>query len=186
MLEVLAAIAIIAIVAGAGVPLALSSVDRSRAASASRYVSGLMAKARLEAVRRSRSVAIRFAEDADGYSMRAYADGNGNGVLLRDITDGTDGPVTSPTRLDHHFAGVSIGITPGVTDIDSPQLLDASDPIRIGRSTLLSFNPNGASTSGTLFIRGARATQFAVRIFGITGRTRILEYDFVAREWRPR
>ena len=186
MLDMLATIAIIAIVAGTGVPLTLSSVDRARAASASRYVSGLMAKARFEAVRRSAFVAIRFTEDADGYSMRAYADGNGNGVLLRDISDGTDVPVTGPMRIGHHFAGVVIGITPGVTDIDSPQLLDASDPIRIGRSTLLSFSPAGASTSGTLFIRGIRASQFAVRIFGITGRTRIFEYDFGAREWRKR
>lgn len=186
MLDVLATIAIIAVVAGAGIPLTLATVERSRTAAASRYVAGLVAKARVEAVRRSTFVAIRFTQDAGGYAMRAYADGNGNGVLLRDISDGTDVPVTGTTHVDDHFAGVVMGITPGVADIDSPQLLDASDPIRIGRSTLLSFNPNGSSTSGTLFIRGAKTSQFAVRIFGTTGRTRIFEFDFANREWRKR
>ncbi len=180
MLEVLATIAILAIVAGAGIPLTLSGIERSRTAAASRFVAAMLAKARFEAVRRSTFVAIRFMDSAAGYSMRAYADGNGNGVLLRDIADGTDVAVTNVLHVDHHFAGVSFGIEPGVTDIDSAQLLDVSDPIRIGRSTLLSFNPNGASTSGTLFIRGSRTNQFAVRILGITGRTRVFEYRLCA------
>jgi type II secretory pathway pseudopilin PulG len=186
LLEVLATIAIVAIVAGAGIPLALTGIDRSRTAAASRYVAGLMVKARFEAVRRSAFVAIRFTDDADGHSMRAYADGNGNGVLQRDIADGTDVPVTGVLRVGHHFSGVEFGIASGIPDIDSPQLLDASDPIRIGSSTLLSFNPNGASTSGTLFIRGGRASQFAVRILGTTGRTRVFEFDTASRTWRTR
>ena len=39
---------------------------------------------------------------------------------------------------------------------------------------------------GTLFIRGLRGNQFAVRVLGATGRTRILEFNFGLRTWLAR
>ncbi|HKY21483.1 MAG TPA: prepilin-type N-terminal cleavage/methylation domain-containing protein [Vicinamibacterales bacterium] len=186
LLEVLAAISILVIVAGAAVPLAHNSVERSRAAAAASYVSGRAAKARFEAVKRSAFVAIRFVENADGYWFRTYVDGNGNGVLARDINSGVDRPITSAEQLDHHFPGVTFGIESNVPSLDSPQILNTRDPIQIGNSTLLSFNPNGCSSSGTLFIRGQRASQFAVRVLGATGRTRVFQFSFDDRTWRRR
>lgn len=186
LLEVLVTISLLVIVAGAAIPLAHGSVDRSRAAAAASYVAGRMAKARFEAVKRSAFVAIRFVEDTDGYWLRVYVDGNGNGVLSRDITRDVDRPITHAEKLDHHFPGVTFGIEPNVPSLDSNQTLDTSDPIHIGATTLLSFNPNGSSTSGTLFIRGQRASQFAVRILGATGRTRVFQFNVEDRTWRRR
>ena len=60
LLEVLMAITVMVIVSGAAIPLAHTSVDRTRAAGAASYVAGRMAMARFEAVRRSAYVAIRF------------------------------------------------------------------------------------------------------------------------------
>ena len=108
---------------------------------------------------------------------RTYVDGNRNGVLARDIARGIDLPITANERLDYHFSGIEFGIQPNVTGID-PGPFNTSDPIQIGSSTLLSFSPTGSSTSGTLFIRGLRGNQFAVRVLGATGRTRILEFNF--------
>ncbi len=174
------------IVAGAAVPLTTGSVDRSRAAAAASYVASRMATARFEAVKRSAFVAIRFAENADGYWLRAYVDGNSNGVLARDIERSIDHPISVNERLDDHFPGVTFGIQSNVTSLDPGEALDPGDPIQIGSSSLLSFNPNGSSTSGTLFIRGRRASQFAVRILGATGRARIFQFDFEDGEWRMR
>lgn len=180
------AIAVMAIVAAAAVPLAHGSVDRSRAAAAARYVAARMAVARFEAVKRSAFVAIRFTENADGYWLRAYVDGNANGVLSDDIARDIDKPITSAERLDYHFPGVTFGIEPNVTSLDPGQPLNVADPIQIGPSTLLSFSPNGSSTSGTLFIRGRRANQFAVRVLGATGRTRVFQFSFEEGIWRTR
>jgi hypothetical protein len=49
----------------------------------------------------------------------------------------------------------------------------------------LSFGPSGGATSGTLYVRGAGAQQYAVRILGATGRSRVLRFDFLARRWLP-
>jgi hypothetical protein len=144
-----------------------------------------MASARFEAVRRSAHVAIRFTAQPDGYSLQTYVDGNRNGVLTSDIAHGVDAPITVGERLDNHFSGVEFGIQPNVTGID-PGPFNTADPVQIGSSTLLSFSPMGSSTSGTLFILGARGNQFAVRILGATGRTRILEYNFTERRWLAR
>jgi prepilin-type N-terminal cleavage/methylation domain-containing protein len=184
LLEVLVAISVMAIVAGAAIPLAHGSVDRSRTAAAAHYVAGRIAVARFEAVKRSAFVAIRFVENGDGYWLRAYVDGNANGVLTQDIASNIDRPITSDERLDYHFPAVTFGIQSNVTPIDPGPPLDPGDPIQIGASPLLSFNPNGSSTSGTLFIRGQRASQFAVRILGATGRIRVFEFDFESEKWR--
>jgi type II secretory pathway pseudopilin PulG len=185
LLEVLMAMTVTVIVGGAAVPLAHSSVDRSRALGAASYVAGRMAAARFEAVRRSACVAIRFSQQPDGYWLQTYVDGNRNGVRTADISSGIDVPLTAGERLDYHFSGVEFGIQPNVTGID-PGPFNASDPIQIGSTTLLSFSPTGTSTSGTLFIRGLRGNQFAVRILGATGRTRILEFNAGKNVWLAR
>lgn len=185
LLEVLMAITVMMIVSGTALALAHASVDRTRAAAAARYVAGRMATARFEAVRRSAHVAIRFVEQADGYWLQTFADGNRNGVLTSDIGNGVDRPITAVERLDYHFSGVTFGIRPDVTGI-VPGPFDTSDPVQIGGSTLLSFNPNGSSTSGTVFILSRGGHQFAVRVLGATGRTRLFEFNFGSASWLAR
>jgi prepilin-type N-terminal cleavage/methylation domain-containing protein len=185
LLEMLMAITLMVIVGGAAIPLAHSSVDRSRAAGAAGYVAGRLTLARFEAVRRSAHVAIRFLAQADGYVLQTYVDGNRNGVRTSDIVRGFDVAITASERLGYHFTGVEFGIQSGVTGID-PGPFNTSDPIQIGSSTLLSFSPTGSSTSGTLFIRGNRGYQFAVRVLGATGRTRIFEFNVGGRTWLVR
>jgi prepilin-type N-terminal cleavage/methylation domain-containing protein len=185
LLEVLMALTIIVVIGGAAIPIAHGGIDRSRAAGAARYVAGRLALARFEAVRRSACVAIRFLRQADGYWMQTYVDGNRNGVLAYDIGRGIDLPITAGERLDYHFTGVEFGIQPNVTGID-PGPFDASDPVQIGSSSFLSFSPAGSSTSGTLFIRNHQGHQFAVRILGATGRTRVLEFNAAHATWLGR
>lgn len=185
LLELMLAITVMVIIAGAAIPLAHGTVDRSRAAGAANYLAGRLTLARFEAVRRSACVAIKFIERSDGYWLRTYVDGNRNGVRTRDIDEGIDKPITADERLDYHFSGVAFGIQAGVPGIDAGPF-NASDPIQIGSTTLLSFSPTGSSTSGTLFIRGLRGNQFAVRVLGATGRTRVLEFNFAQGVWLAR
>ncbi len=98
---------------------------------------------------------------------------------------GIDIAITANERLDYHFTGIKFGIQPNVTGID-PGPFNASDPIQIGGSSLLSFSPTGSCTSGTLFIHGLQGHQFAVRVLGVTGRTRVLEFNFETTSWLAR
>lgn len=182
--ELTISLAIVGIGFGAAVPLAHSMLDRSRTAGAAVYVSGRLALARIEAVKRSAFVAMRFTPTDHGYIVRTYVDGNGNGVLAVDIVRGVDRPVGPEMRLEDQFPGVEFGIHPQTASIDPGETLNYDDPIQIGGSSLLSFNPNGSSTSGTLFIRGKDANQFAVRVLGTTARTRVFHFDFTRRVWR--
>ena len=52
----------------------------------------------------------------------------------------------------------------------------------IGSSRILTLGPDGTATSGTLYVRGRRG-QYAVRILGITGRTRVLRFHPGTGQW---
>ena len=143
-------------------------------------------QARFEAVKRSASVAVQFAEKSDGYWFRTYIDGNGNGVLARDISRGIDRPLGPAEQLEQRFTGVTFGICPNVTAVVPGDSFDSSDPIQIGQSTLMSFAANGSSTAGSVYIRGTKLNQFAVRVLGVTARSRILVFDFGVGKWNTR
>ena len=183
-IETMTAMTIAGIMFGATVPLALSMIDRTRVSAAASFMCARIALTRMEAVKRSAFVGIQFVGKSDGYWFRTYLDGNHNGVLSKDIIRGIDRPLTPELRLDQQFPGVMFGIHPEVSSLDPGEAFDRTDPVQIGSSTLMSFNPNGSSTSGTLFIRGRRANQFAVRVLGTTARARIFHFDFQDGKWR--
>jgi type II secretory pathway pseudopilin PulG len=81
-----------------------------------------------------------------------------------------------PDMLAWHFQGVTFGILAGVPDANGVAA-GTSDGVRLGSSALLSMNPNGSSSSGTLYMHGRRRAQYAVRVLGETGRIRVLRYD---------
>ena len=167
------------------VPQYLAGIDDFRASGAARYLSARLQRARMEAVMRSTSVAMKFAQTPDGYSYTAYVDGNGNGVLTEDIQNGVDRPLNGAERLRDHFAGVEFGAVPGLPPIDPGGTPPGTDPIRLGVSGLATFTALGTSSSGTLYVRGRRDAQYAVRIFGDTGKTRLLKFAHRTGHWSP-
>lgn len=167
------------------VPQYLAGIDDFRASGAARHLSARLQRARMEAVMRSTSVAMKFAQTPDGYSYTVYLDGNGNGVLTADIQSGVDRPLSSAERLRDHFAGVEFGAVPGLPPIDPGGTPPGTDPIRLGVSSLATFTPLGTSSSGTVYIRGRHDAQYAVRIFGDTGKTRLLKFVRHTGHWSP-
>ena len=166
--------AIIAVVAGVAVPQTLATIDRSRGWIAVKYLGGRVAFARTMAVNRQASVGLRFVDDPRGVSFEVYQDGNRNGILTADIQRNVDRSIEPATRLFELFPGVQIGVVPGAP---------SSDPVALGRTNILSFSPSGTATSGTIYVRGRDGTQWAVRVLGATGRTRVLRYDLRTGEW---
>jgi len=182
-IELLLAISVAATLAGLAVPLLSGTIDDLRAAGAARYLAARIASARLEAVRRSSTVALRFEPQGADYAFRPFLDGNGNGLRALDVGSGTDRPLGPAERLQDHFAHTSFGLLPAVPDLDGGT--GSADGVRIGPSAFLSVSPNGSSTGGTLYVHGSRR-QFAVRILGATGRVRFFQYDTGARRWITR
>ena len=167
------------------VPQYLAAIDDFRASGAARYVSARLQRARMEAVMRSASVAVHFAQTPDGYRYAVYLDGNRNGVLTEDIQHGVDRRINATERLRDHFAGVDFGAVPGLPPIDPGGPAPGNDPIRLGVSSLATFTALGTSSSGSVYIRGRRDAQYAVRIFGDTGKTRMLKFVHRTGRWSP-
>ena len=76
-------------------------------------------------------------------------------------------------------------MTPGLPPIDAGGAPPGRNPIRLGAGNSASFTAAGTSTSGTVYLRGRGGAQYAVRLFGETGRTRRLKFDRTTRQWKP-
>ena len=183
LLELLFTIAIGATLVGIAVPLAGTALDDVRAAGAARRLAATIGAARLDAVRRSTTIALRFQPDGSDYTISVHADGNGNGVRSSEIASGVDTTLQPAVRLRDDYPGVTFGLASGIADLDG--VVGATDGVRIGASRLLSLTPTGSATSGTLYLRGRRS-QYAIRVLGATGRVRVLQYDPGARRWNSR
>ena len=182
MVELLFTIAITGTVTAIAVPQAVRALDGYRTGAAAHYLAELLGNVRSEAVRRSAFVGVRFDASTPDYRITTIVDGNGNGLRNADITKGIDRAVTAAETLAQHFDGVSFGILEGVPDADGHPVA-TGDGVRVGASRIVSMNPDGTSSSGTLYVHGRGRSQYAVRVFGATGRIRTLRYDFSQLKW---
>jgi type II secretory pathway pseudopilin PulG len=182
-IEVLFVLGTAATLSAVAVPETLTMLDDSRTAAAARYVSTRLQRTRMEAVTRNSSTALRFTQVADRYDFVAYVDGNHNGVLSRDIQSGADRPIQPADRLSDHFPGVDFDALPDLPAVDSTSTAPGSDPIRLGSSNMVSFGSAGTATTGSLYIRGRRNAQYVVRVYGETGKTRVLKFNVRSGQW---
>ena len=167
-------VSVIATLAGIAIAQALSTADHARGHAAARYLAARLGLARSQAVARGAAVGLRFDQVAGGFAFSVFVEGNGNGVRTVDIQAGVDPPIEPVTSLFEQFPGVDIGLTP-----NSP----GTDAVQLGRTDILTFTPAGTATAGTIYIRDREGTQWAVRVLGATGRTRVLRYDPPTQGW---
>jgi Tfp pilus assembly protein FimT len=182
MLELLFALAIAGTLTAIAVPQGLRALDEFRTRAAARYLAGRVSDARLGAIKRSLAQGLRFEPAAPDYQITTVVDGNANGLRTTDIQRGIDRALTQPETLGSHFQDVVFGILDGVPDADG-QPANGTDGVRVGASKLLAMNPDGTSSSGTLYIHGRDRAQYAVRVLGVTGRVRVLKFDHVRHHW---
>jgi type II secretory pathway pseudopilin PulG len=186
LVELLVVCEIAIVLCAIAVPEFLAGLDDRRTRAAARYVAGRMFHARAESLKRSVRVGYQFrlGSGADGtvWHFSAFTDDNGNGIRTADISAGVDKPLWPAETLSHRFSKVWFGLVPGVPAIGGGT---GGDPIRVGTSRIVSFHPNGTMTSGTLYLRGSGGAQYAVRLFGVTGRTRVFRYVPGRRVWTP-
>jgi Tfp pilus assembly protein FimT len=186
LVDILIAASLTLVMAAIAVPVVGGTMERENTIVGAQYLTGQLHYARLEALRRSRSVAVRIEIVGDRTQLRLYADGNGNGVLQRDVDRGIDAPLTPQVWLDEQTRDVSLRVNQTITDVGGSTAIEpGDDPLRIGNTALLAFSPLGSATSGTLYVAAHRGPQMAIRIFGATGRVRVLMFDAQTRQWHP-
>ena len=174
VLELIFVTALMVTMSGIAVPQTLAALDEFRAAGAARYISARLYRARMEAVKRSTPVAIQFAQTSAGYSYTVFRDGNGNGVLTQRH------PVRR--RYARRRGGVAArqlqrASTSARFRGSRQSILAARRPVTTrsvsAPAASLTFTAHGSSSTGTVYIRGRRDAQYAVRVFGDTGKSRI-------------
>jgi prepilin-type N-terminal cleavage/methylation domain-containing protein len=187
-IEVMITLALVSIVGGLAVASVAPETKLVQEEAAARFLVMQIRQVRQEALQRSTSVGLRFEQDGERTQFREYVDGNANGLRTREIQDRIDTPIGPARHLEDDFGGASFGVTSALPPIDAGgDRLDAgADPIHVGTSRILSFGPTGRGSSGTVYVRGRGGQQFAVRIFGQTGRVRLLEFRAAEAQWVER
>ncbi|MGH9464744.1 MAG: pilus assembly FimT family protein, partial [Thermoanaerobaculia bacterium] len=189
LVEALVLLAIVALVMVATVPPVLAWAASVRLRHGAAEVASVLRLARSEAARRSTNVGIKFTIEEDGdVAFRLHRDGDGDGVRSSDIASGIDPALSPPRRLLHLGAHVRFGFPPGPAPRDPAdprrRLDDLDDPIRFNRSDLAVFSPLGESTPGSAYLTDSLRGLAAVRLFGRTGKVKVLVYDPDGETWR--
>lgn len=182
ILELLFVVGIAGTLAAIAVPQSRRALDDFQTHSAARHIAQRIGAARFDAIRRSTTHGLRFTWASADYSVAAVADGNGNGLRTAELASGVDRVISEPEQVGWHFPSVTFGILEGVPDADGLPS-SGTDGVRIGSSRILTVNADGTATSGTLYLRGPGRSQYAIRVFGVTGRVRILKFDHIRRRW---
>jgi hypothetical protein len=170
------------------VPGLLSMTRGLRVELAANEISSRMRLARSMAVRYNLKVALKFHIDPGGrvlYSL--YRDGDGDGVLSKDIASGADPSLGPPSELSHMGAHVRFGFPEGKAPRDPGdrrrRLTRLYDPIRFNRSDMASFGPLGTGTPGSIYLTDGLRHLAVVRVFGGTGKVEVLRYDIETETW---
>ena len=173
----------------AAIPQMLNWTRSLRVTLAADELMGILRQTRSAAIRYNTKVGVKFRPGkGDLTTFRMYRDGDGDGVLTRDIDSGVDPPLGPPRELAHIGRQIRFGFPRGVTPRDpsnqSQRMDRLDDPIRFNRSDIASFNHLGASTPGSLYITDGLYHLAAVRLFGRTGKVKIIRYDVQKEIWR--
>ncbi len=184
MVEVLAAVLVVAALVALSAPAAASVVDASRVRHAAGFLSSRFRLARQEAVGRGVNVGVVFDFVAGAWSLRVCRDGTRNGLRRADIQSGADPCFDGPYDLRSLFPNVEVAVDPALRGPTGEP--GSPDPVRFGTADLVSFSPVGSCTAGSLFLRSRGGAQYAVRVGGVTGRIRVLWYESAISGWRDR
>jgi Tfp pilus assembly protein FimT len=93
LIEVLFAVAVATALVGVALPITGSAIDKLRTPAAARYLAGRIGHGRMDTIRRSTSVALRFEPSSPDCAFTPYADGSplSAAAARRDAGDAASG-----------------------------------------------------------------------------------------------
>ena len=142
LIDIIVATSLCVVMAAIAVPVIGGTLERERTivgAHFSPHICSARGWSRSSARDRSRCVSKIV---GDRTQLRLFADGNGNGVLQRDIDRGIDPPLTPCRWLDDQARDISLRVNQTVTDVaGNATIAPGDDPLRIGNTAILTFSP---------------------------------------------
>jgi prepilin-type N-terminal cleavage/methylation domain-containing protein len=175
LVEVLTTLALVLVVAAIALPVTDRLRQEGQVRGAAFALAARCGRVRFSAVHRAARVGLRFTESGGTWVVQSFVDGDWDGVRAVDIASGRDPSIDEPLPVQALFPGAHFGFVAGCPLIDGTAVPDGANPVRIGTARTLIFTPDGASSGGTLYLRGgALASGYAVVVLAATGRTRLL------------
>jgi type II secretory pathway pseudopilin PulG len=189
LIEMLVAFAVSSLLLTLGIPPLVRFSAKLRVELAAAEVASTLRVARAYAIRHNAHVGVKFrVADGGAVSWSLHRDGDDDGVRTDDIDEGIDPAVLPGQRLAHFGRSTRLGFPPGPAPRDpsdpSRRLDRLEDPIRFNRSDIASFGHLGGATPGSVYITDGERFLAAVRLFGATGKVKVLQYDRISETWR--
>jgi hypothetical protein len=184
--ETTVVLVLVTLVVLAALPRALEARRSMITASAAREMGTVFRGLRYRAVSEGRHYGVLFERTVEGWRWAVYRDGDGDGMRTDDILRGRDERVEGPWLVRGRWSGTELGVPLAAPAVGPPPSLDDlgdGDPVRFGRSDLVSFSPRGTSSSGTLYLRSGKRS-WAVVLYGRSVRVRFWERR--GKEWVAR
>jgi len=187
--ELVLVLALAALGLAIALPAASSLRGDGRCAAGARHMVGTFRKLRAQSVALRKYRGVYFFREGAGWAFSTVEDGNGNGLRTAEVRDGTDPVLDGPFRLEELVGSVRPGfpfasvreIPPGTGWLGNLQ-----DPVKFGRSDIVSFSPLGRSSSGTLYLTDGIERLYAVVLYGPSTRIRVWRYRRSDRLWEMR
>jgi Tfp pilus assembly protein FimT len=187
LIDSIVTLALVGLLVSWAVPIAGRVVADVHTAAAAREFAVLFQALRWKSVSENRNVGLFFEQSGETWQWWEVRDGNGNGLRSAEVRNGTDVKSSGPQRIETTHRGVRLGFPAGQAVPAIPPdsgVLGGGDPIRFGRSNLISFSPRGRSSSGTLFVTDGRHRLYGVRLYGASTRIRVWRWDDREKQWR--
>ena len=186
LIELLIVLAILGMIVSVGVPQFLTFQRRNAVRNAAAELRAIFNNTRMRAIARGRNSGVKFIKNADGtWAYALYDDGDGDGVRNDDITSGVDRCIQQPRRvLQSLERRAFVGLPPyKLVDPDGDPLPPTKSPVNFNNSTICSFSPIGESTPGTIYVTDSIEDVYAIRVYGTSGRVRVLRWKGAKAKW---
>jgi hypothetical protein len=183
----LATVTLIGIALAVVLPSVADLGQAGRAAAGARRMAAAFQAMRWRAVARNRAHGLFFQRLAEGWVWYEVADGNGNDLRTAEVENGTDPILSGPHDLGDQDRLLRFGFPPRDAIPNIPprggNIRDLEDPVKFGRSNIVSFTPLGAASSGTLYLTDGRNELYGLVLFGPTVRVRVWRFDCRTGRW---
>lgn len=185
VLEMVAVVAIIGLVAMSAMPSFAAYRRHLSLYAEADQMRTILRAARSRAIARNANAGVRFAQKGADWTFALYDDGDGDGIRSDDIASGVDRCYAAPTVLMPQFHIATIALLPvAITDPDGDKMLPTASAVQFGKSATCSFSPTGSGTPGTVYITNAAGEIYAIRVYGGSGKVRVLRYAASIKKWR--
>ena len=187
LIELLVVIVIIGILALCAVPAFANYRRQTSVMAAANEMRGMLRSVRSRAILRGRNAGVKFVKVGNNWTYTLYDDGNGNGIANADITKKIDRRYFGPALVMPSSGTAAIALLPKtIKDPDGDKLNPTDNALQFGNSTICSFSDLGSGTAGTIYISDGISNLYCVRVYGASGKVRMLRYDSGKQKWEER